>query len=189
MNNFTDIYPRGVVIDWEQSPTLLHPSGMPDKAQPHAVFWLNKNGIVYKTLLNAINNRNNIPPSSYGQTPPLGFLHSGEKAFYHSGQLSPDYVEHRTDNAALAANYYRVKTIDTPYALPVSTAPGGHSTVWISQSGRAYATRKLALDDKQNNALPVDATGIAGGNSLFSTLPLWLWLLLGILVIMYLLRI
>ncbi|MDR3134348.1 MAG: hypothetical protein LBU42_10100 [Prevotellaceae bacterium] len=144
MGKYDDIYPRGVVIDWAQSPVRLHP-GVPQEAQEHAVFWLNRNGILYKTIQDALYWSGSL-------TPELN-LSPGEKAFFHSANLSPDFVELVREEDALFASsvpynrYYRVSTIDVPYALSISASPGDHSTIWISKSGRPYATRNLALED------------------------------------------
>jgi hypothetical protein len=181
MGKFDNIYPRGVVIDWERSPVRFHPGGyMPEAAQEHAVFWLTKNGILYKTMLDALYWDKKVHTTDA--------LKQGEKAFYHSNKLATGFVEIVREEEATfepsefsPSHYYRVSTIDVPFALPVSTKPGDHSTIWISKSDRAYATRKLALEDDSNKAigsLALAAGSIADALSEFLFGTAWGWLLL-----------
>ncbi|MDR0691567.1 MAG: hypothetical protein LBF69_00850 [Prevotellaceae bacterium] len=182
MGKFGNIYPRGVVIDWETSPTIIL-TPLPEKARPNAVFWLNKNGIIYESLLSAIANTNKIPPAYIGRssfTPTLDHVFAaGEKAFYHTRLKGKSAVyKGEMEDSRVYKNYYRVKTIDVPYALTVSTKPGDHSTIWISKNDRAYATRKLALEDNITKSIPFDAviSKVSSISSFFKSS--WLWLLL-----------
>lgn len=195
MGKFDNIYPRGVVIDWATSPTIIT-TAIPKEAQPHAVFWLNKNGILYQNLVTAIAHSGKVPnttPNGYGTafTPKFdSILAKDEKAFYHYRSMGKT-VAYRGDeiDSYLYANYLRVKTVDVPYAFPVSTKPGEHSTIWISKSDRAYATRKLALEDDPDKALTsvnMATSGILNSLSEFLFGSTFGWLLLiiaGLLII------
>jgi hypothetical protein len=197
MGKFDNIYPRGVVIDREKSATLIRE---PEEAGNHPVYWLNRNGIVYKTLLDAIYYEGKTPATHDGSnsiTPDLTALRqSDEKFIFIKKSLSDAYlVPTREDSKLLGAGgnplpwYRRVSTIDVPFAMPVSTKPGDHSTVWISKSDRAYPTRKLAMEDDPNKA--IGSLGLAAASIvdalaefLFGSTFGWLLLIIAVLLIL-----
>jgi hypothetical protein len=193
MGKFDNIYPRGVVIDQEKSATVIRPtkSVMPEGASKNMVFWLNKNGFVYKTVLDALRFTDKIP-STAGMSESLAkyFLSNaelnpsaGEKAYFHRKTLY--HALTMAENSEISGHFVRVTTIDVPYALPVSTKPGERSTVWISKSDRAYATRKLALEDNIANSIPFEAatSNLSSLSSFFKSS--WLWILL-VCIVFYL---
>jgi hypothetical protein len=179
MGKFDNVYPRGVVLDWENSDTVFHLHNMPEQAKKNAVYWLNKDGIVYKTLMDALLNLNKFPvdlirESGYNLLKKMVKFDKSEKAYYHRSRLKN--AEERSDRSYIYRHLYLVTTIDVPYAIPLSTKPGNPSTVWISKSGRAYRTRNLAVKDNIVDSIPLEnyTAAVSSATSFLKSSRIWI---------------